>query len=448
MIVTILGTGFVGTTTAAIFAASGIKTYVIDKNPERLNSIRQGKAFFYEEGIDQLISDGINKGLLIPTEDYSEAVSKSNIIISAVGTPDNPDGSTNLKYIFAAAEEAAQYMKDGSIYAQKSTVPVGTGKRIQQLFDDLEIDVRYVSNPEFLREACAVFDTLWPDKVVVGGNNIDAIEEVMSLYKIIDDHRNNLTELAAINFPEKQIDQPYITMSLESAELTKVTSNAFLTTKISFANSIAILADKVGADVNEVMDAVGVDKRIGRAFLNAGRGFGGGCFPKDLSGLIASGLTYGVDLEILHAVKSVNEAMPGYVIEKLQDSLGGSLEDKKIAVLGLSFKAGTSDSRRSPGIAIANKLVKLGSEVIATDPHAIEEAKEYIDSKVKLQEDLRSTISGVHAIIITTAWPEYSALDLEEAKLLMHGNVVVDAMNCLNKEQVIKANLVHLGVGR
>ena len=341
---TVLGAGYVGLTTAALLAHAGYTVYVVEPNPKRLDVIKQGRSFFFEEGLDPVIAAGIEKGTLIPTDSYEASVPNSRVVFSCVGTPDHPDGSSNLTYVFSAAKEAAKYLSDGAVYVQKSTVPVGTGTRIEELFKELGKKIEYVSNPEFLREGTALFDTLCFDRVVVGGRHKEAVERTLNIYRNIETYKHEIAGLANITL--KEVEGKYIAANLNSAELIKVTSNAFLALKISFANSIAKLADQVDADVVEVMDAVGADARIGRAFLNAGRGYGGGCFPKDVSGLIMSGLEHGVDLEIMTAAQEVNTSMAGYIVEKLRDALDGDLAGKKVAVLGLAFKAGTSDVRR------------------------------------------------------------------------------------------------------
>jgi len=446
--ITILGTGYVGLTTAAIFSAAGIKTFVIDPNPTRLESVKSGKSFFYEEGLDPIIARGVEQHLLIPTDSYAEAIPESSIVISSVGTPDNTDGSSNLSYVFAAATEAAKYLKQDAIYVQKSTVPVGTGNKVKDIFSAAGCDVAYISNPEFLRESTALMDTLWFDRVVVGGDNQDAISRVMGVYRTVEAKRESITEMAGLTKPTNSDAGKYITVNLESAELIKVVSNAFLALKISFANSVALLADKTTADVTEVMDAVGSDARIGRAFLNAGRGYGGGCFPKDVSGLIATGQSLGVDLEIMRAAQTINEAMPGYINEKLQTMLGGSLDGHKIAVLGLAFKAGTSDVRRSPGIVFVNNLATHGATVSVYDPKANTEAAPLLNKAVVQGSSIEDTLQGADAVIIATDWKEFLEYGLNTYAEHLSGNIFVDAMNCFDIEAVTNAGMRYIGVGR
>lgn len=445
--ITILGAGYVGLTTAALFANAGFKVFALEPNAQRLSTIKNGKSFFYEEGLDSIIRSALASGNLIPTASYAGSVPSSDIIISAVGTPDKPDGSSNLSYVFAAAEETAKHIKSEAIFVQKSTVPVGTGRKVETILKANGKTNPYVSNPEFLREGTALYDTLYFDRVVAGGDDEAAVTKILDVYRHVEARRNAIAKQAGI--PVGKSDGRYIATNLNSAELIKVTSNAFLALKISFANSIAILADKVGADIVEVMDAVGADARIGRAFLNAGRGYGGGCFPKDVSGLIMSGLENGVDLEIMQAAQAVNDSMPGYIIEKLQKALGVSnLDGKKVAVLGLAFKAGTSDVRRSPGVALANSLQQSGAQVITYDPKAAEEAARDLLRGVEQAQSMAQAIKSADAIVIATEWQEFLDYPLSQYKTMMDGGVFVDAINRFRPQQVKSCGLTYVGVGR
>jgi UDPglucose 6-dehydrogenase len=446
--ITILGTGYVGLTTAALTAVAGMKTYVVDPNPARLASVRAGKSFFYEEGLDALIAQAVQSGMLVPTESYEESVPNSDIVISSVGTPDNPDGSSNLSYIFAAAAEAAKHLHPGAVYVQKSTVPVGTGRKVRALFADAGVINPYVSNPEFLREGTALSDSLWFDRLVVGGEDSAALERVQAVYRTIEVQRDVIAQLSGLTPPKNPPSGRYITTKLESAELIKVTANAFLTVKISFANSIARLSDVAGANISEVMDAVGADRRIGHAFLHAGRGYGGGCFPKDVSGLIAAGLEHGVELEMMRASQEVNESMPGYIIEKLQRALDGRLNDRTVAVLGLAFKAGTSDARRSPGVRMANMLAGQGAQVRVFDPKARDEAAESLDDAVQFANDAAEALQSADAVIVATDWPEFITQSPSAYAERLSGTVFVDAMNRFDPAAVRAAGLHYIGVGQ
>jgi UDPglucose 6-dehydrogenase len=450
--ITILGAGYVGLTTAAILSVCGYRVYAVDPNTNRLKAIKGGKSFFFEKGLDDVISKGIENGNLIPTDSYEESVPNSSIIISCVGTPDKPDGSSNLDYVFDAAEESAKYLLKDSIYVQKSTVPVGTGEKIENIFINLGLSAHYVSNPEFLRESTALQDTLYFDRIVAGGNDKKSVNRILDVYHDIEHCRDQIAKLGNIS---DDIDDKsaiknglYIATSLNSAELIKVTSNAFLALKISFANSIALLTDKVGADINDVMKAVGADPRIGAKFLNAGRGYGGGCFPKDVSGLIVSAQDHGVDLEIMKAAKNVNDRMPGYVVKKIIDNAKLNSKKTKITVLGLSFKSGTSDVRRSPGIKIANIFVKQGFSIKAFDPEANDEAKKGLDPHVTITNTVVDALDGSDVVIIATDWPDFLSLDLNKTKSIMTGKLFVDAVNRFDKASIKEHGFDYMGIGR
>lgn len=442
--ITVLGAGYVGLTTAAILAQSGYHVYLIEPNAKRLDVIKQGRSFFYEEGLDAVIAASINDGTLIPTDSYEDSVPRSSVVISCVGTPDNPDGSSNLSYVFTSARQAKPLMKRGAIYVQKSTVPVGTGRKIIEIFSENDATVSYVSNPEFLREGTALQDTLYFDRIVAGGDDPASVASVLDIYRAIERSRDRIAKLAGID--TKQQTGQYIASTLNSAELIKVSANAFLALKISFANSIAKLADKVDADITEVMDAIGADDRIGRAFLNAGRGYGGGCFPKDVSGLIASGLEHNVAIEVMQAAQEVNQSMPGYIVEKLSLHIG-DLHTARVAVLGLAFKAGTSDVRKSPGVAIANTLARFGASVVVHDPKALDEARSELHRSVEESRTIETALENADVVIIATEWPEYRSITVAQFQK-MRGTTILDAMNMLDKRTFSQTNLMYLGVGR
>lgn len=444
--IAVLGAGYVGLTTAALLAHAGYKVFAVEPNKKRLKVIKQGRSFFFEEGLDPIIKTSLNSGDMVATDSYKEAVPGADFIFSCVGTPDNPDGSSNLMYVFEAAKETIKHIKPGAIYIQKSTVPVGTGEKIEAMFRNSRKKNCYVSNPEFLREGTALFDTLYFDRIVTGGRDNDAVDAVLDVYRSLESNRDQIAGLAGIE--KVKIEGAYIGTSRESAELIKVTSNAFLALKISFANSIAKLSDQAGANIREVMSAVGADPRIGKAFLNAGRGYGGGCFPKDVSGLIASGLEHGVDLEIMQAAREVNLSMPGYIVEKMKKVFGGSFQDKQIAVLGLAFKSGTSDVRRSPGITLANMLVDNGAVVYAYDPKAAGEAYPILNSDIKITNSFESTIKDADAILVATDWSEFTDLPIATyAKAGKKGCILVDGMNCFEPSEVRDAGMQYIGVG-
>ncbi len=451
--ITVIGSGYVGVTSAAIFANAGYQVYALEINPKRLAAIKAGRSFFYEDYLNPLLEEAVKSGRLIATDSYKEAIPYSDIVFSCVGTPDNPDGSSNLSYIYAAASETAIHAKSGLVYAQKSTVPVGTGAKVEEIFHDADAKISYVSNPEFLREGTALLDSLWFDRVVVGGADPLATKAIIDVYQHVSDLRSTIAQVADMTPGNTVVSDPeYIATSRNSAELIKVSANAFLALKISFANSIAKLADAAGADVVEVMDGIGADARIGRSFLNAGRGYGGGCFPKDVSGLISSGLQHGIDLGIMQAASAENHAMPGYILEKAMNHIEGeSFAGKKVAFLGIAFKAGTSDVRKSPAIKMVNLLSeKMEANVHAYDPQALteEDARGQLHGDVVVAPDMNSALRDADMVIIATDWNEFKEFPLETYATLLNGTILVDAMNCLDPTAVRDAGLTYVGVGR
>jgi len=451
--ITVLGCGYVGVTTAVVLANCGYKVYAIEPMPERLDILKTGRSFFYEAGVDPLIKTALDAGTLTFTNSYDESVPNSSVVFCCVGTPDNADGSSNLSYVFEAAEQAAKLMKPNAIFVQKSTVPVGTGARLDQVFAKTGAQVRYVSNPEFLAESSAIKDTVWFDRIVTGSDDKGAAEEVLGLYKSIENKAEDIAELAHIEVPTLIPQPEYISTTRNSAELIKVSANAFLALKITFANSIAKLADKAGADVTEVMAGIGTDRRIGRAFLNAGRGYGGGCFPKDVSGLIRTSEEYGVEMEVMKAATDVNSSMPHYIINKAKGALDGTPENnvfkgKRVAVLGLAFKSGTSDTRRSPAVVIANTLAEQGAEVRAYDPEAMEEAKPALHKDVTLVDGITAAVQDTDAIFVATDWSEFMQMDIEKIVQTSGAKLFVDCMNRFDRSKFTNTPLTYIGVGR
>jgi UDPglucose 6-dehydrogenase len=459
--ISIVGTGYVGLTTAAILSNVGYKVFTVDIDPKKIEIIKSGRSYFYEVGLDEFVKKGIELGTLLPTTSFEESIPNSEIVLSCVGTPDREDGSPNLDFIFSAAESVVKLAKDGLIFAQKSTVPVGTARRLITHMSEIrpELKFTYISNPEFLSEGSAVYDTLNIDRLVVGGEDIEAINSLVEIFEKVDNFCKSLDLSMFSNYAkfykssktdtlEKSFYNKVIKTNLESAELIKVTANAFLALKISFANSMAKLCDKSGADINEVMNGVGADERIGRSFLYSGLGWGGGCFPKDVNGLINVAQNHDVDMKILHASVSVNDHMSEYVVEKLKNLLV-SLENKTIAVLGLSFKPGTSDVRKSPSIKLINKFLKLKNlNVKCYDPQAVEEAKKDLDTKVTICETIDECLKDVDAVVVATEWKEFLEYDWNKALKLMKGKVIMDARNRLDKEHVKSLGFVYEGVGR
>ncbi len=462
--ITIAGTGYVGLTTATVLANVGYKVWTIDIDPKKIETIRGGKSYFFESGLDEFVKKAVDGGNLLPTTEYAQAVAESDIIFSCVGTPDREDGTPNLDYIYQVVEQVANECKKANktqvIFVQKSTVPVGTGKKLLEYSKKInpDLNLRYVSNPEFLREGSALYDTLVVDRLVIGSSDREAREEIAQIFSEVNEfaltlEHNGYTDYAATYhsaFAEaEKIDfaQKVQLMGVESAELVKVTANAFLSLKISFANSIAMLADVTGANVQEVMNGVGADIRIGRSFLYPGLGWGGGCFPKDVSGLIAVANEHGVPQPIMEQAVAVNAGMVDYVIKKAKNLVGDDLKGKKVAVLGLSFKPGTSDVRKSPAIKLCNKLVEKGAVVRAFDPQAMEEARADLDEQVTLTDSIDECIIGADLVMIATDWKEFIVYDWASGIKKVAGKALVDARNCLDGEKIIDIGWQYIDIG-
>jgi UDPglucose 6-dehydrogenase len=449
MNISIIGTGYVGLTLASLIAKVGHKTHCIDVIPKKIETIKSGKSYFYELGLDKLVKEGIESGNLVPTLDYEEGLKDADIVFLYVGTPSDCNGCFDLSYIFAAIKGAARYVKDGVIFVQRSTVAVGTGKSIMEMIDKInpELEYTYLSSPEFLREGAAVIDSISPDRVVVGGDDQEAKEKIFKLFEEIDriapDIMKESPEISKYamnnvsngNNKDVKFEDKCISTKLESAELIKVTANSLLATKISFANNIARLCDKVGANVNEVMDGVGMDRRISRSFLYAGIGFGGGCFPKDVKGLINSLEENNVDSDFFKQVLEVNLSQVHFIINCIKEM---GVKEGKVGVLGLAFKQGTSDVRESQACRLCEMLAREGYEVIATDPQAIEEAREFFPERDNLQysEDINQIFMDSKIVVLATDWPDFKELDYEKLSEIMGSKNFYDARNYLDRKRM------------
>ena len=399
--------------------------------------------------------------MLMPSVSYEEAISDSEMAIICVGTPSREDGSFDLQYIFDAAERIAKNAKNDIIVVQKSTVPVGTGRRIENILKRENPNVKFdvVSCPEFLAEGSAVFDTLNIDRVIVGGDNEHAKQTLLKVIKSIDDLSKtvDLDKLSDFTLLYKKKNEIYnkipfeercINIGLESAELIKVTANAFLATKISFANSIARVCDEVGADVTEVMDGVGADHRIGRAFLYAGLGWGGGCFPKDTMGLVYSAHELGVDLPIIKETININLSQVQLVIRKIKSLLKENFENSTITILGLTFKPGTSDVRISPSIKLVNALSRFDLNLKIYDPKGMGSAEKEIGGNVYWAKSIEDALKDTNLVVLATEWPEFVNLNFKKVENLFRTKNVVDARNKWDKDELQKLGFNYIGVGR
>jgi UDPglucose 6-dehydrogenase len=457
--VTIIGTGYVGLVTGTCLSEFGLQVICMDTDVQKVRSLEDGKVPIYEPGLAQLIEKNIASGRLRFTDDIREAVAASQVIFIAVPTPPNEDGSADLSHILAAAQAIAQNMEENKVIVNKSTVPVGTGRKVMEVIRatlenrGLSLGFEVVSNPEFLREGTAIRDFMHPDRIVIGGDSMESCERVRDIYNVL-----------------YLIETPFIFTSLETAELIKYASNAFLATKIAYINEIANLCDSVQADVRDIARAMGMDGRIGKYFLHPGPGFGGSCFPKDIRALVMIGNDHGVRMSIADSVVKANDFQRHLMVRKIEMSLG-SLEDKVIAVLGLAFKQGTDDIRESSAIFILTELIQKGCRIKAFDPQAMDNAKKQFLSNFPVIEstqyddlsqvdfgksafrvmfcpDEYSAVKNADAVVILTEWNQFRHLDLPRISASMKGNHFFDFRNIYEPKDVTKYGFIYDGIGQ
>ena len=426
--VCVIGGGYVGLVTAAWLADSGRVVRVVDSDPDRVEEMRRGRAPVREPGLDEMVERGVAAGRLQPTADVAEAMRGAGMAVICVGTPQASGGGADLSQVRAAVRSAAACAEVGTVLVLKSTVPPGTTASLAALAVNDGRAVPLVVCPEFLREGNALHDVRHPARIVVGGTNAAACRRAAAL-------------LAAG-------DAPVLVTDPTSAELVKYGSNAFLVVKISFINEIARLCDLLGADVDTVADGIGMDPRIGRAFLSAGLGFGGSCFPKDVSALEDTAGSLDHSFWLLRAAIEVNVQQRRRVIGKLKRALGGDLLGRRIAVLGLAFKPGTDDVRQAPGLDVIRHLQNLGAEVCATDPQALDNARAVLDGDVELVDDPYRCCQDADAVLVVTEWPAYRSLDWARVAASVRRRVVVDARNCLDPDALVALGFRYSGVGR
>lgn len=431
MTIAFIGHGYVGLVTAAVFADLGNTVWVVGRTKEKIDSLKKGKAPFYEPGLEELVKRNVDAGRLLFTLDYRDAVVPSEIIFICVGTPPKKTGEADLSSVFTAAESVGKAMVGYKVVVTKSTVPPGTNKKVADILERTksgESSFAIASVPEFLREGTAIRDTLHPDRVVIGTTSKRAEELLLDLHKSIDGKK--------------------VLCNLETAELIKYASNSLLSTKISFANAIAFLSEKVGADAEKVLEGVGLDKRLGRSFLYPGVGYGGSCFPKDVSALIAIAKEYGYNFSILRAVEEVNKEAVSRFIDKISRHFDGDLKGKVLAVLGLSFKPDTDDMRSAPSVEIISKLTHMGAGVRVFDPVAIENAKPLLPVGVVYAKDAYDAARGANAVIVVTEWNEFRQLDLVRLAKELKDRVMFDGRNVYEPNSVKQLGFMYYGVGR
>ena len=425
MKIAIVGTGYVGLVTGTCLAEAGFDVTCVDINQNKIETLKKGISPIYEPGIEDLIEHNIDKGRLHFTTSLAEIMDEVTVIFSAVGTPPDEDGSADLQYVLNVAREVGQNMHDYKLLVTKSTVPVGTAKKVRAALQE-ELDKRGVSiefdvasNPEFLKEGDAVNDFMHPDRIVVGTDSEKAKELMGKIYKSFAISANKI-----------------IFTDIASAEMIKYAANAMLATRISFMNDIANLCEKVGANINMIRQGIGSDTRIGSKFLYAGTGYGGSCFPKDVKALIKTADQNGYSLDILKAVESVNERQKEILFHKLSQHLHGDLAGKTVAMLGLAFKPNTDDMREAPALVLIDKLTKANCKVKVFDPVAMEECYRRVGNIVEYCDNIYDTLKEADALLVVTEWREFKALDLAKAKTLMHNALILDGRNIYDPKEM------------
>jgi UDPglucose 6-dehydrogenase len=431
MTISFIGHGYVGLVTAAVFADLGNTVWVVGRTKEKIETLKKGIATFYEPGLSELVKRNVDAGRLLFTLDYHQAVVPSEIIFIAVGTPPKENGEADLTEVYNAAREIGKNLVGYKVISVKSTVPPGTNKKVSAILDETKpsgASFAIASVPEFLRQGQAIGDTMHPQRVVIGTTSDRAPKLLIDLHKPIN------TKIVVCN--------------VETAELIKYAANSMLSIKISFANAMAFLSEKVGADVEKVLEAVGLDARIGRSFLYPGVGYGGSCFPKDVKALIAIGKGYGYDFTLLKATDEINDEARVHFIEKIRSHFHGDLQGKTIAILGLSFKPDTDDMRFAPSITIIEALMKAGARVVAYDPVAIENAKKVLPKDVLFATSPYEAVKDADAVAVVTEWNEFRQLDMVKLAKGLRERVLFDGRNIYDPQALKDLGYTYYGVGR
>src|SRR5687768_9338215 len=432
MKLTIIGTGYVGLVTGTCFAEVGHHVICVDKDAAKVKLLQAGGMPIYEPGLEELVKRNVAAHRLSFTNSTAEGVAKSDIIFIAVPTPPQPDGSVDLSFMESVSREIAQSMTGYKVVVDKSTVPVQTGDKVAETikrYCKARVDFDVVSNPEFLREGFAVEDFMKPDRVVIGVRSQRSVAAMREIYT--------------------PFNAPIIVTDINSAELIKHAANSFLALKISYINAISVICEASGANVQEVANGIGLDARIGRRFLDAGLGFGGSCFPKDLSAFIKISEQLGYDFALLKEVQRINAAQMERFIKKITDTLW-VLKDKKIGVLGLAFKQNTDDVRMSPAIDLCQRLQKDGAKLRVYDPQAMEKAKALLPTgnQVAYIPEMNSVPEGCDAIVVATEWPEFKKLDLERARKTMTHPIMFDGRNLFDPQEMERLGFIYKSIGR
>lgn len=444
MKITIIGTGYIGLVQGVVMSDLGFDVVCIDNNEEKIEILKEGKSPIYEPDLEEILKRSLKNGKIKFTSDYSFGIKDADVVFLAVGTPPLSDGSSDLSYITSATKDLAKYISKDSIIITKSTVPTGTNRKIKKIIlDELKkrnmenLNVPVISNPEFLREGKAVYDFLNPDRIVVGIDENDDVDKIKKeIYEIYDYFcKNNI---------------PIIFTNLETAELSKYSSNAFLSVKISFINEMAILSEKIGANIEDISKIMGLDHRIGNEFLNAGLGFGGSCFPKDTLAILNIGKNSNCEMSIINSAVKLNDDLKEILVEKIKNKFG-DVNGKTISILGLSFKPGTDDIREAPAIKIIKKLIKSGAKVKVYCPKGMEKTKkemvEYSDSIVYCENEYKCAENS-DCLILTTEWKDFENIDFEKIKNIMKNNYFFDFRNMFTNNKNVRNYFNYFPVGR
>jgi UDPglucose 6-dehydrogenase len=437
MKIAIVGTGYVGLVSGTCFAETGITVTCVDIDQKKIDNLNNGIIPIYEPGLENMVKNNVESGRLFFSTSLEESLVDCETVFIAVGTPPDEDGSADLKYVLAVAEDIGKYMQDYLVIATKSTVPIKTAEKIRKKVAEelkkrnVQIEFDVASNPEFLKEGQAINDFLKPDRIVIGTDSERAEKLMQRLYKpfLLNGH-------------------PIIFMDITSAEMTKYAANSMLATKISFMNDIANLCEVVGADVNMVRKGIGSDTRIGNKFIYPGAGYGGSCFPKDVKALIKTGDEYNRPLQILKAVEQVNESQKLVIPGKLKAHFQNHLKGKKIAIWGLSFKPHTDDMREAPSLTIIGELLKEGVSIRAYDPVAMEEAQRILGDQVEFCNEKYEALIDSDALVVVTEWPEFRVLNYKVLDRLMHEKVIFDGRNIYDSEEVREYGYTYYSIGK
>lgn len=432
MKVCVIGTGYVGLVAGTCLAEMGNDVICVDNNKKKLEQLWKGIIPIYEPGLEELIKVNVSEGRLTFSDDLKTAVEKSLICFIAVGTPQGEDGSADLKYVYEVAESIGKSLNGYKVIVDKSTVPVGTADKVSEIISkNTEIEFDVVSNPEFLKQGAAVDDFLKPDRVVIGSNSQKATEIMQELYS-----------------PFLRTGNPIILMDVKSAEMTKYAANSFLAVKISYANQIANICEKVGADAEMVRIGMCSDKRIGSQFLFSGIGYGGSCFPKDIKAMIKTAKDSGCSYELLESADKINKEQRKIFIEKIKSYFKNNIKNKTFAVWGLAFKPKTNDMREAPSITVINALLESGADVVAYDPKAMEAAFSIFGDKIKYAKNSYQALENADAMLLLTEWNEFRRPDFDKIKHLLKRPVIFDGRNQYDSKRLASRGFEYISVGK